>query len=250
MASSEQVARLGAARRRIVELVQGQLASFFAALPLDNPARATDALLEYLPLLVDQYGPMAEQVALEWYSDVRGNGYQPIPAPNRIPRGAIEAQVKYQAGHLFTGAATATLDGLSSSLAKYVSQPARDSIAYNAEREGIRYARVPRGAKTCAFCLMLASRTDEWLYLSRESANFDLKNGEKFHGGKCDCEVVPVAGEDDFPDPHLRRERFEMYRTATDAVGSRSDTSAILAYMRREFPDQITDSVIDPLHVH
>lgn len=250
MVSNEEIARLGTARRRIVELVQGQLAGFFAALPLSNPERSRDALLEYLPLLVDQFGPVAEQVALEWYEGVRGNGYMPISSPNQVPRAAIEAKVRYQAGHLFGGDPAATLAGLSSSLAKYVSQPGRDAIAFNAEREGIRYARVPRGEKTCAFCLMLASRTDLWLYTSQKTANFDLKNGEKFHGGKCDCEVVPVESEDDFPDPHLRRERFEMYRQATDAVGSRNDTSSILMYMRREFPDQLTDGVIDPLHTH
>lgn len=251
MVSTEEIARLGSARRRIVELVQGQLAGFFAALPLSNPERSRNALLEYLPLLVDQFGPIAEQVALEWYEGVRANGYTPISSPNKVPRAAIEAKVRYQAGHLFGGDPAATLAGLSASLAKYVSQPGRDAIAFNAEREGIRYARVPRGEKTCAFCLMLASRSDEWLYVSKATANFNLRTGEKFHGGKCDCEVIPVESEDDFPDPHARREMYEMYKSAWSAAGgvaSRADD--VTWHMRRMFPDRLTDGVIDPLHTH
>lgn len=243
MASQEQISRLGAAQRRVAELVQGQLSAFFGALNLSRPEQARDALLEFMPILVNQFGAVSEQIALEWYEGVRANGYLAVPATNRIPNAAIEAKIRYQAGQLWSENPASTLVGLNAAMMKYVRQPGRDAIAYNSYREGIRYARVPRGEKTCAFCLMLASRTDEWLYLSKDTAGFNLKSGEKFHDGKCDCEVIPVESEDDFPDPHARREMFEMYRESTNQVGSRSDTSSILADMRRRFPDRLTDGV-------
>lgn len=243
MASGAQLASLGAAQRKVAGLVQGQLAALFASLNLSNPEQARNALLEFMPLLVNQFGPLSEQIAMEWYEGVRANGYVPVSAPNRVPNAAIEAKVRYAAGHLWTDDPSGTLAVLSGALTKYVRQPGRDAIAYNAEREGIRYARIPRGEKTCSFCLMLASRTDEWLYTSRQTAMYSKDTGEKYHDGNCDCEVIPVESEDDFPDPHARREMFEMYRESTEAVGSRSDTSAILADIRRRFPERVSDGV-------
>lgn len=242
MPTRAELDRLSAGRRRVVELVQGQLAAFFASLPLNNPERSRDALLEFLPLMVDQFGPVAEQVALEWYEDVRGSGYTPRPGPSPVPRGAIEAKVRYQAGHLFTDNPSGALAGLSASLGKYVGQYSRSAITYNAQQEGVRFARVAKGAKTCAFCLMLVGRSGAWLYLSSESA-LTGKDGDTYHT-KCDCEAIPVEDMDDMPEGHHTREMFEMYRESTDAVGSRSDTSSILADMRRRFPDMLTDGVI------
>lgn len=56
------------------------------------------------------------------------------------------------------------------------------SVAENAARDPLkpRYARVPTGAETCSFCLMLASRG--FAYRSREAASHA-------HPG-CDCRVV------------------------------------------------------------
>lgn len=56
----------------------------------------------------------------------------------------------------------------------------------NAERDPAhpRWARVPTGAETCGFCIMLASRGYD--YLKRESADHAHPN--------CDCRVVPQFG--------------------------------------------------------
>lgn len=57
------------------------------------------------------------------------------------------------------------------------------SVAENAARDPLRprYARVPSGAETCTFCLMLASRG--FVYKTAEAASHA-------HAG-CDCRVVP-----------------------------------------------------------
>ena len=54
----------------------------------------------------------------------------------------------------------------------------------------MRFARVPTGAETCTFCLMLASRGA--VYHTRKTAG----EFRHFHRG-CDCKVVP--GFDDEP---------------------------------------------------
>lgn len=57
-----------------------------------------------------------------------------------------------------------------------------------------RWARVPRGFYTCAFCLMLASRG--FVYESQHSAGLELgaKGLENYYHEHCDCEVVPQWG--------------------------------------------------------
>ena len=66
-----------------------------------------------------------------------------------------------------------------------------------------RWARVPRGAKTCAFCLMLASRG--FAYLSEDAAGRQMQ----YHAD-CDCDIVPSWGsaklKDYDPDKY-----YEMY---------------------------------------
>lgn len=50
-----------------------------------------------------------------------------------------------------------------------------------------RYARVPSGAKTCAFCVMLASRG--FAYSTEKSAGGE---DEKYHND-CDCMIIPMS---------------------------------------------------------
>lgn len=49
-----------------------------------------------------------------------------------------------------------------------------------------RYARVPAGAETCDFCIMLASRG--FVYLNAKSAGAD---GNGHYHANCDCRIVP-----------------------------------------------------------
>lgn len=83
----------------------------------------------------------------------------------------------------------ATLAYLSGTVDKCVKQQARDTLAFNAERDPkARYARIPDG-NACDFCLMLGSRG--FVYHSEESA------GGSAHGTKwdtyhpyCNCQIA------------------------------------------------------------
>lgn len=55
---------------------------------------------------------------------------------------------------------------------------------HNAKRDKLRYARVPMGGETCAFCMMLASRG--FVYHSAATAG----EGNHYHHD-CRCKVVP-----------------------------------------------------------
>lgn len=62
-----------------------------------------------------------------------------------------------------------------------VKRQANRTMAENCARDGVRYARVPVGAETCGFCIMLASRG--FVYTTPEAA-------AHAHDG-CDCKVMP-----------------------------------------------------------
>src|SRR5699024_11270809 len=78
----------------------------------------------------------------------------------------------------------------------------RDTVMSSAGSNGRAFARVPTGAETCDFCLMLASRG--FVYKTSPSA------GElaKFHGD-CDCAIVAV--DDVNPNHYDPDELYDRY---------------------------------------
>lgn len=114
------------------------------------------------------------------------------------------------------------------SMGKAVRNHARHTVMRNTAARGGRYARVPTGDTTCAFCLMLASRG--FVYHSAETAGeFD-----QWHP-HCDCVVVPdwdvgnAAIEGYAPD-----EYYSMYQAARQSA-KHGDTQTALAAMRRMY---------------
>lgn len=78
-------------------------------------------------------------------------------------------------------------------------------------RTGISWARVPVGDKTCAWCVMLASRG--YWYTSEQTAKYRW-DGRKFHLG-CDCVVVPDTRPVDIEGYDVKAYE-DMYYTAND----------------------------------
>ncbi len=68
----------------------------------------------------------------------------------------------------------------------FVKRSAYDNMVMNCDANNVRYARVPSGFETCAFCFMLASRG--FVYLSEAKAR-----GEHAYHDNCDCCIVPGA---------------------------------------------------------
>ena len=91
-----------------------------------------------------------------------------------------------------------------------------------------RWARVPRGSVTCAFCTMLAGRG--FVYTSEEAAGGGL--GNRYHN-HCDCEPVPSWGEAKLSgyDP----EKLDaLYKEALRGLPHGASYREILARMRAQ----------------
>lgn len=246
MIDPESIERYRLASTELSDRVAAELAAYFAALDLSRPEAARDALLEFMPLLVAQYGQVAEVLAMDWYEEQRADsgasGRFRVAAPATAVTGTrVEEKVRYLAGQLWTPEPAAMLSALTIATDKYVKQFGRDTIAWNADREGALWARVPSGPKTCSWCLILASR--DAVYVSEKSAK-SRADGDKYHGF-CDCQAVPLRPGDDYPPGYLPDDFYDMYQIARDAAGS-GDMRDIAAAMRREFPDFVNDGV----HTH
>ena len=209
-----------------------------------EPAKQRDALLELVPAIIDKYADTSSAAAAEWYERVRGKWISDDFKAQTPVRANDDTSnlIRAKAGVLFGDDADPMqmLRFLNGVVDKGVKQGGRDAIRYNARRDPKkpRYARVPSGAKTCAFCMMLASRG--FVYASKEKAGGD---GNRFHGD-CDCQIVPswdsdnprIAGYD--PDA-----LYDKYLNARKAAGENPSKSDILTSMRRMYPDDLKDGV-------
>lgn len=133
------------------------------------------------------------------------------------------------------------LDGASRALSSFahamVMDFARQTIVQNTRRvarsrrrghDKARWIRVPTGDKTCAWCMMLASRGP--VYYTEDTAGGDEFHGtemDRFHS-YCDCEIVAAFSDAPELDGYSWQEYEAMYRDA-------------IAYKPGKMKDEIVD---------
>ena len=145
--------------------------------------------------LTETYSDAGASLAAEWY-DVEAEAEHVKLDTALISTSVSDEDIKrlvhYQAGKLTED----DVSGFASNLGTYardqIRRSANETIMLNCRRDrrkGVKFARVPSGAETCAFCMMLAGRG--FVYLTAATA------GEQghFHRG-CDCKIVPGFNDD------------------------------------------------------
>lgn len=241
MVDRADVTRYTDAARAAVDAAERQLAGFLAGLDLSQPG-AAEALAAYMEALAQQYGTVAASAAADWYEELRAadglaDGFAAL-VDDTLSVDALRASTGYQ---LRNGDPDALASRLGGVLQRHILGAGRQTIDRNmdADPADVRYARIPRGPKTCAFCSMLASRG--WVYRSKETAS-QRKRGGRYHD-RCDCAIVPSWSRRtptiDGYDPGALYKQYEQARTAAKTT----DETAILAEMRRQHPDLYTDGV-------
>jgi len=239
-----QVSALRTATSRIVQLAQQELAGWFSGFDVSTPERVRDALLEVVPVLVDQFGDVAATAAAEWYEQVRRAqvGGEFYAQPGDLPDvDAVRGSVRWAAGELWGDDPLHTLDRLNGAIQRHISYSSRETVARNAfvDPARPRAARVPSGTVTCAWCLMLASRG--FVYHTKQMAG---AGGNDYHDD-CDCAVIMSFDRDRAHIEGYDPDRlYDMYQAARRTSGSESPKS-IVAELRRLFPDRVSDAVHD-----
>ena len=233
MATMAQVNAARAAQKRLSDRAKSAVNALWRDVQGSDPAVVRNAFLDAMPQIVDTYGAASAEVAAEYFEELTGFMAEPADSLNRDQ---VDGAVRYQAGNLWTPKPHEFVTGLMVDVDKLVKAFGRDTIYSNGDRRGVRYARIPSGSKTCAFCMVLASR--DAVYLSRRSAGGD---GNSYHGD-CDCTVTPVRDAGDLPEGYDTEELYAVYLDARSEAGS-GDLKDIVATARRQNPDMFTDGV-------
>lgn len=196
MTSRADVEQLRMANAEVTRIVHERLGNLLASINLATvaPELVRDALLDAVPALVSEYGDVAASAAAQWYEEARAKQvagtYRAVLA-DRLPEEQIAQSVRWAVGPLWDGNVELASVKLFGAVQRHISDSARRTVARNTERDPAkpRMARVPRGVKTCAFCLMLASRG--FAYHSKQTAGGLMK----FHDD-CDCQIVTNWSKD------------------------------------------------------
>lgn len=259
--ADQQAARLAA----VVALAARALAAVWPRVDWTSE-HAVDAVGTLYGAIVNRYGKQAAAVSASYYDQRRAeqnltSRYRAAPAAP-VQQNAVERIVSSAfLGRTTADAATADLDApaapattsdlpvdqrvqqrLEQGLSRLVQQPARDTIVDNSAKDPAkpRWIRVPTGATTCAFCIMLASREQNEHFGGYRSEHVALfaENGQKYHKN-CDCVAVPVFPGDDVWNlsPNIG-DYQDLYYKATKAAGTHRDTAKILSEMRRLIKEQ------------
>ena len=208
-----------------------------------DPAQIRDELITIMQAVVERYAAAAAVSAADWYEVLRAleanlPEYLVQLAPAISPA-AVEAKVRAVAGPLWVedGAdqVSAALTGM---VDRIVKAAGRDTITLAAENDPARprFARIPSGTETCAFCRMLASRGFD--YSSLKAAGAD----RKFHA-HCDCMIVPSWSAKtpriDGYDPSADYRRLQAARKAAAKAAGTLTLSDwdIVSQMEKLFPE-------------
>lgn len=161
--------------------------------PDATAAEARQQAIELIDGMAQTYSESASSLAARFYDEQAAEaGIKLEEAVTEISYDAQWAteKMRWAAGLYEEGNVDGFVDAAAGVMANSMKRSLNDTIMKNAKRDkeaGVRFARVPTGSETCAFCFMLATRGA--VYHTRESA------GEmgQYHP-HCDCKVMPGFG--------------------------------------------------------
>lgn len=197
------------------------LAAMRTMFPDVGVAEVRDAAIEGIRESLSIYGDQAAALAGALFDQLAAeHGYAAgSTVQSVIDDAEIERKVRYFAGSLASGKAEEFDRSVSDLTGYYVKRSAFENMVRNCERNGIRYARVPSGTETCAFCFMLSSRG--FVYHSKGSAGRNHRTGDGYHRN-CDCIVVPGFGDlppDAQVEGYAPSQMYDRWSQCADTVG-------------------------------
>jgi hypothetical protein len=231
----------------VITLAKAELVSLWPSLPTDVPEQLKDQLLDVMVALVADYGSQAAVLAADWYAELRAeaptqSSYLALMAATATAE-AMASEVGYAGAGAYVSPTKALIDA-AAVLDKFVGYGQRDTIDLNVNMDpepGVTWARIAQ-SDACAFCAMLATRTD---YRSQGSAIIvtgagsrpsrqgKRALGEKYHDD-CRCVATPVFTGLEYEYPAETQVWAQLYEDAAQNLPTgRRDTKAILAYMRQ-----------------
>lgn len=201
MPTPDQVDDFRDANAELIAQVEDRLDEFWAATRSGDPVSGLNALLNFVPLLTQQFGELAALVAQDWFEELRfdaidagqiaaigrATSYQAVRTDPVILT-VSAASRSYWQHRLATDGPDAVVSSIKDSATRAVRTSGRQTITRNADRDPAArgWQRMTRTG-ACRFCRALASRGGVY---TRQSVRFAA------HGPKCNCVAAPVWNPD------------------------------------------------------
>lgn len=181
------------------------------AAPDASIAELREAIKEAISDALNAFGDQAGTLACELFDEItirEGIRADSQLYTDTIDPEMIDKKVRYFARDLQSDNGPSFVNKITDLTRFYIKRSAYENMIRNCDKNNIRYARVPSGRETCAFCFMLSSRG--FVYHSELTAK-----GRGLHGmhNHCDCIIIPgVEGTTaiDGYDPDLMYERWKQ----------------------------------------
>ena len=188
------------------------------AYPEASVADIRNYTLDAINNAVNVFGGQSMLVANDFFEQIAKNEGVDVETDfySTFDFDAASSKVHYLAKEIVNGDIETFNGKVQDLTAFYVKREAFCNLAKNYMKNGLRYARVPSGRETCAFCFMLCSRG--FVYWTEEEAG---GAGHKYHSN-CDCIIVPGFHKDTGIDedaqiegyhPSKLRERYKQCLT-------------------------------------
>ena len=169
---------------------------------------------EAYPVVVDPFIAASGQVSAEWYRSLDPEAEFPVEAAPPPARALLQTNVRWALTQLDP------ITALTGSAERQVFSMSRDTVAANADRERVRFARYA-SANACPWCRVLATRGAVY-----RAADLAVKGHDN-----CHCIAVPERGGNTYTPPDYVAGWLDDYNTARGEVGGNLDD--IVNYMRR-----------------
>lgn len=178
-------------------------------------------VIDGFPDVIDPWISLASTLSAAWFEES-----VPVPAilADPVPLERLQTSTQWALG----ADGDKALGRLTHTTQRAVYDGARDTTLVNVERNNIRWARDAR-ADACSFCRLLATRTDQYLYKSRDTA------ATKVHDD-CRCLPIEVPNPDLYELPEHVQAWEDEYRKAVANAGT-GQTRDILAAWRAQQPE-------------
>lgn len=168
--------------------VESYINALHAAVPEATVGELREAAKTAIDNALNAFGTQAGALSAELFEEIMRREGRDLSAEvyETIDRETVDKKVRYFAGKLVEGDLPTFARNVTDLTRFYVKREAFENSIRNCAKHDVRYARVPSGRETCAFCFMLSSRG--FVYHTELTARGTSLHGMHQH---CDCIIVP-----------------------------------------------------------
>lgn len=213
-------AQLGAytrVKRLLLAQAVAELDAIMSRVDTTDPQSVYEALTRVMPALVAKHGDAFHSVAAEWFEQTVGS---PAVLADPVPGHEVESSARWAAAASATDTASRVADRARGVLDKHLKNESRATLRLSAEETpGVGWARVLRGSENCGFCVTLAGRgADYRSSMTAKQAETAKRPKVDFHDF-CDCDVIAIRSDSDWPAGYDHTKYEAMYRAAREKAG-------------------------------